>query len=194
MSSIFLTSDWHLGHVNILFYCHRPFGNVVDMAEKFIENFNARVKPEDTTYHLGDFSLNRKYVAPVLKRLSGTHILIPGNHDECWAGRSKGLGLRQQYLEYGFSVIADSWALDIDGHHVLLDHMPYVDVDRHGEKYAKYRPKDMGLWLLHGHVHNTPENRVRHRQIDVGVDANHYTPVHLGEISTIIREAEANGT
>lgn len=52
----FLTSDTHLGHKNIITYCHRPFKDTYLMNKAITENWNSVVKPEDTVYHLGDFA------------------------------------------------------------------------------------------------------------------------------------------
>jgi calcineurin-like phosphoesterase family protein len=74
---------------------------------------------------------------------------------------------------------------------VQLDHLPYVADSRHEGRYAEYRPTDEGLWLLHGHVHSTPAERLRPRQLDVGVDGNGYKPLHIDEVIAIIQRTGA---
>lgn len=78
--SIFLTSDTHFGHANILKHCDRPFQNVEEMNETLITNWNNVVSDNDIVYHLGDFSF-RGYTR-FKNRLSGEIILIKGNHDD----------------------------------------------------------------------------------------------------------------
>ena len=51
----FYISDLHIGHENILRFDNRPFANVNEMNNKLIENWNARVRSDDTVYILGDF-------------------------------------------------------------------------------------------------------------------------------------------
>lgn len=51
---IFVTSDLHLGHYNIIRYCKRPFNNLDDMNTKLVRNWNSVVSPKDTVYFLGD--------------------------------------------------------------------------------------------------------------------------------------------
>lgn len=51
------TSDTHFDHANVIEYCKRPFSNVEEMNEAMIRNWNKRVMPEDTIFHLGDFHL-----------------------------------------------------------------------------------------------------------------------------------------
>ena len=91
MSNIFFTSDTHLGHANIIKYCNRPFKDLETMNKAIIRNWNERVKPEDTVFHLGDFCFHNssdKEVKGVnvtadywLKQLNGQIIIIKGNHD-----------------------------------------------------------------------------------------------------------------
>ena len=82
-----LTSDLHLGHANIIQYCGRPFRDVREMNERLISNWNARVKPEDLVYHLGDFCFHRGVegqkvsAAEWESRLNGKIVHILGNHD-----------------------------------------------------------------------------------------------------------------
>jgi len=49
------SADDHFGHGNIIKYCNRPFKDSNDMNSSLIRNWNQRVKPEDTVFHVGDF-------------------------------------------------------------------------------------------------------------------------------------------
>jgi calcineurin-like phosphoesterase family protein len=71
-----------------------------------------------------------------------------------------------------------------------LHHLPYTG-DHHDseERYREYRPKDNGLWLLHGHVHTTW--KFKDRMINVGVDQWDFTPVSLDQIKAVIRSKNA---
>ena len=46
----FYISDLHIGHENILRFDNRPFADVNEMNNKLIENWNARVRSDDTVY------------------------------------------------------------------------------------------------------------------------------------------------
>src|SRR3990167_7898211 len=77
-------SDNHFFHSNIILptYSNRPFKHVDEMNEAMIENWNAKVAPDDTIRVIGDFSFgSAEKTANVLRRLNGTKILIEGNHD-----------------------------------------------------------------------------------------------------------------
>ena len=72
---------------------------------------------------------------------------------------------------------------------VLVCHLPYNGDHARLERFPDHRPKDAGLWLLHGHLHSKPERAVNRakRTIDVGVDAWDYKPVPVEKIIEIIQ-------
>ena len=80
---VFVTADNHFFHKNIIKYCHRPFNSVREMNEYMIKKWNKKVSKDDLVFHLGDFALtrNQKQLEGIRRRLNGTIILIPGNHD-----------------------------------------------------------------------------------------------------------------
>ena len=51
--TIYLTSDQHFNHKNIIKYCDRPFANTDYMNTEIIRNYNNIVKDDDIVYHLG---------------------------------------------------------------------------------------------------------------------------------------------
>ena len=55
MPKIWITSDTHFGHINIIKYCNRPYADVTEMNNALIANINSQVAPEDTLIHAGDF-------------------------------------------------------------------------------------------------------------------------------------------
>ena len=84
MGKIFVCSDCHFNHKNILKYEPeaRPFETVEEMNEKIISNWNSVVSPEDTVYVLGDFAMGLPEKIPsIVERLNGKIIIIRGNHD-----------------------------------------------------------------------------------------------------------------
>lgn len=81
----FYISDLHIGHENILRFDNRPFANVNEMNNKLIENWNARVRSDDTVYILGDFIWAKESEWPsIVGSLAGNKVLygaitIPSN-------------------------------------------------------------------------------------------------------------------
>jgi hypothetical protein len=87
MPSVFLTSDTHFGHLGVCRFTRndgvtklRPWDTPEEMDEAMVERWNAKVKPMDKVYHLGDVVINRKALK-IMHRLNGDKVLIRGNHD-----------------------------------------------------------------------------------------------------------------
>ena len=78
---IWLTSDLHFGHKNILKFCKRPWDTVEEMDEGLIQNWNRVVGKDDLVFDLGDFAFasNSKW-KDLLSQLNGHHYFILGNH------------------------------------------------------------------------------------------------------------------
>lgn len=172
------TSDHHFGHERIIELCERPFTSVDEMNAVMIERWNARVRADDTVYVVGDFAMGRiADTLPIASKLNGRKILIPGNHDRCWAGEKRAARRREwigRYMAAGFDEV---WHLDrpmvlvlADFTPVLVWHFPYAPDPRGRVELDTLRPSDRGTWLLHGHVHN--EWCVVDRQLNVGVDTS----------------------
>ena len=53
---VYLTSDLHFGHKNIIKYENRNYNTVEEMDEDFIKKWNNKVNNNDLVYILGDFS------------------------------------------------------------------------------------------------------------------------------------------
>ena len=85
------TSDYHLGHKNIIKYCKRPFKSLEQMNKTIIRNHNERVKKEDFVFHIGDFCFKNSsgkrgegikiFAKEWESKLNGKIIHIKGNHD-----------------------------------------------------------------------------------------------------------------
>lgn len=75
---IYLISDLHLDHKNIMRYCDRPFSSVEEMNRTIIDNWNEVVEEDDFVYLVGDlaFGRRRSKMRYWLKKLNGNVILI----------------------------------------------------------------------------------------------------------------------
>ena len=173
------TADQHLGHIAIIKHCSRPFQSTWEMQETIIRNFNAKVAPEDTVYHLGDIFWGLPH-GPTLARLNGHHKLVPGNHDKCHPMKGKHAKAKEYYESLGFEVLEPQ----VEMHfpllgQVLLSHFPakscVASTDPHIDvKYPEWRPGYNGI-IICGHVHN--HWKTRHKCINVGVDVWDFAPV-----------------
>lgn len=154
MGNIFITSDTHFHHGNIIKYCNRPYKDSFEMDEALISNWNSVVRHEDKVYHLGDVYMPKyKNESDMLfRRLNGTKVLILGNHDK---------GKDQNLLKY-FSRIYMWRFLKEFG--LLLSHVP-VHKDSLSSKLN---------WNVHGHIHNKPSPEGPYK--NACVEMNNYTP------------------
>ena len=184
----FFVSDTHFGHARILELCNRPFSSVDEMNEAMIERWNAVVKPSDTVYHLGDVALGKIADSlPLVGRLNGHKVLVPGNHDRIFSGEKEKQRVRflPEYSKVFQGIRPEAMSMNLDGFDVVLSHFPYTgdshDVDRHADK----RPVDNGLPLIHGHIHD--KRKIDGRMFNVGVDVNNFRPVSEDEIVEWIR-------
>lgn len=189
------TADLHLGHANISKYSGRPFTSVEEMNRAIIDNWNETVTPEDEVWVLGDFAMGR--IADTLflaRELAGNKTLVPGNHDRCWIG-AKPSGAwdsgawTDAYRQAGFTI--NLYGEGVLGEMpVLVDHFPYAGDSGDEDRYAEHRLHDMGMWILHGHVHE--KWRQKNRQINVGVDAWGGRPVSDATLIDLILAGPTN--
>jgi len=162
-SNIWLISDTHFDHENIIKYCARPFADVQEMNEILLRNWNNTVKDIDTVYFLGDMSFGRYSRDPLywLQRLKGQVKYIRGNHEKVPIGK-----------EYD--------VIEYKGYKFLLIHDP---------KSVKH----FDGWIIHGHVHNNELRRypfinAEKKTINVCVEVINYKPISLDEIINLIQQ------
>ena len=168
--SLFLTADYHLGHENIIKYCHRPFNSLEDHDGHIIKVHNDRIGPKDHLIHAGDFCFRnspggKKGEGTIKKsdfyisQLNGWMTFLIGNHDKN--------NTLKTYLE---SVIIE-WG----GNKYYITHRP--------ENACKLFPVNFV-----GHVHQNWKfyrKRVDERFVDlinVGIDVWNYMPRKIEEI------------
>lgn len=162
MGKIFVTSDTHFGHANIIKYCDRPFANANDMDKALIDRWNARVSDQDTVYHLGDFAFaNELRILEIINRLCFAHlILVPGNHDDRWM---KLWHRDAEAFPIRVEVVENVHELLYDGQTFVMCHFPM----------EQWNMNNHGSIHLHGHSHNSKsvQKTIRlPRRYDVGVD------------------------
>jgi calcineurin-like phosphoesterase family protein len=161
---IWFTSDTHFGHTSILGLVGRPWSDVDAMDEALIKAWNLRVKPDDTVYHLGDFSFALRHrTAVIFSQLAGRKHLLIGNHDE----------QRSSVLTLPWVTIERLAYLRHAKHRFILCHYPI----------ESWRGMHHGSYMLHGHSHGSLRSRLA-RRFDVGVDVTAwgFAPVSIDTI------------
>lgn len=190
----FATSDLHLRHANIQSYCPtRPQGSMEDHDETIIRNWNATVAPDDVVWVLGDVAMGKIAESlPLVKRLNGTKLLIPGNHDRCWWAHKPAYVEKWTpiYQEVGFAIFNVRERLRVNEWGILkMSHFPYEGDHTGEERYSHARPTDEGHVLLHGHVHDAWKVKRAESgsvQINVGLDVWDYRPVAIEELLALV--------
>ena len=139
-------ADTHFGHNNVIKYdtnngC-KEFNSIEEHDNFIINNWNRRVKSEDTVCILGDFSWkNAMETKKILEELNGEKILIKGNHDK-WSKDGACRKLLKEICDY--KTIVDGNKM------VVLFHYPILF----------YQSQHRGSIHLYAHVHNTREEQL----------------------------------
>ena len=164
MSDIWLTSDTHFNHENILGFVTDGksrgdhFNSVDHMNEVLIENWNSKVKPGDKVYHLGDvFMGDKEKFKKLWPRLNGRKRLVVGNHDDIkWLAQG------------GFFQKIEMWRI-FKEHNLVLSHVPLREDQLRKVEYN-----------VHGHIHYNKSPTEQHRC--VCVEQTGFSPVHIEEV------------
>ena len=61
---VWLISDTHFDHTNIIRYCNRPFRSTKEMNNVVLRNWHKTVASGDVVYFLGDLVFGRESRAP----------------------------------------------------------------------------------------------------------------------------------
>jgi len=155
---IWIWSDLHFFHNNIIRYTGRPYSNTDDMNHALLENYRKTVGPDDVSIWVGDVTFERggtHVTNSMLASLSGYKILVFGNHD-----LDKGGKLRTLY----FDEIHSAYQLGnlIFTHYPLNAHVPD------------------GYYGIHGHTHDSNTGHPHH--VNVSVEQVGFTPISLAQL------------
>lgn len=183
MSNIWVISDTHFFHENILKFTDSTTGELVrggrfssvnEMNECMLDNWNSVVSPGDKVYHLGDVTMghNEEFLK-FWPKLNGSKRLIVGNHDDIKFLSTGGLFAKVQmwrmFPEFG----------------LMFSHVPL-----HINSLYRYPSKDstetfepVAMLNVHGHLHQIPSPEGPYR--NVSVEAIDYTPINIEELRII---------
>lgn len=96
-----------------------------------------------------------------------------------------------EFLEAGFARVGafarvklPAAVQNAPGREVLPSRFPYRRDSHGGDRYSRFRLRDEGQWLLHGHVHGA--FLASGRGINVGVDVHDFAPVSALELARMI--------
>jgi calcineurin-like phosphoesterase family protein len=172
---IWIISDTHLGHQNILKFTDSSTGNLIrghlfdnidQMDEYMLEKWNSVVKPGDIVYHLGDvFMGDKERFKRQWPKFNGSKRLIVGNHDDIkflsTGGFFKKVQMWRKFTEYN----------------ILLSHVPL-----HEMSISRGRPDAQKKMVnVHGHTHNNGSPPGLY--MNMCVEAIDYTPQNIEDVA-----------
>lgn len=173
------------------------------MHSELIKRFNKTVPVDGLTYFLGDVQTHSTELTKnVLSQMNGTKVLVVGNHDKNY----------NSCYNAGFDVVLNNATIYIQNQKVTMSHCPLTGTFRedttdmkgstagenwHGEKKnAEFSVVDEDQFHLHGHIHSPnggKSQKILGRQMDVGVVANGYRPVHINAVESWIMRTLKEG-
>ena len=147
---IWIISDTHFNHANIIEFCKRP-----ENHESLLYSSLIRIKKEDCLIHLGDVCLgNDLVVHNNIATLPCRKILVKGNHDgKSWSW----------YMEHGWDFVCDAFRLNYCGKIIMFSHIPQAwdgvwDINVHGHLHNIGRAKEIKHEMRKWHRLYAPEH------------------------------------
>ena len=143
MYKLFITSDLHFYHKNIIKYCNRPFEDIYQMNEKILSEFD-NLPANSTILNLGDLYVSSKvkfedvkYVVDRMKYYGKKLIILLGNHDRTTPRYLKTkTTAKETFIDLGFDEVITE-PFEKDG--MIFCHEPVYSTDK---------------LIVHGHTHD----------------------------------------
>lgn len=208
MSTVFFTSDLHIGHQLVVNERAARAGVVLPAVyrtqaetDKIMNDWHSRalasnwdktVSDEDTVIVVGDIAASsaaklREALRWVGARRGKKKRLLAGNHDRVHGSHRDAFKHYAQFMEVFESV--ESFArMRVEGTEIMVSHFPYDGDHSEKDRYTQYRLRDEGIPIIHGHTHSTDKVSLSAngtRQVHIGVDAWNLTPVSLSEVMAL---------
>lgn len=158
--SVYIWSDLHLNHENIIKYESRPFSSVKEMNKTLLDNWKKTVKKHDTIINLGDVSFRggKEWNTEQISNMPGKKVLVLGNHDR---GRSLKWWYDVGFNEvYKYPIIYNDFYILSHEPQYINENMPYVNI--------------------HGHCHLEKSSSLQ--KVNVCVENIDYMPVNIETI------------
>ena len=158
--NIWIWSDQHFGHANIIKYSNRPFKDTDEMNEKMLYNHNSVVKEKDCVIWVGDVAFkSTEWTNNFLHRFVPAYrILVVGNHD---------YEKRKGFKQLAFDEVHAHYQID----NAWITHYPMNRIP-------------CGVFNIHGHIHTSKTNNPRH--FNVSVEQLNYAPMPYHHIRHLI--------
>lgn len=160
---LWLWSDLHFGHNNIIGFSNRPFVGVNHMTQCLIEYYNDCVQPDDVCIWVGDVSfMNSAMTNNILSLCNGYKILVVGNHDFD-KKKVKKMNFDEQHLIYHLAHEDQSYVLT----HYPMENLPWPHFN------------------VHGHIHIGGQwdwEKYGEQMYNVNLEFHGYKPINFAQI------------
>lgn len=166
--TIYIISDLHFNHANIIKYCDRPFSSLEEMNKTMYSYWNSKIEEKDIVYYLGDLAMSPERKAlEVAESLNGNILFVDGNHDDI-------------SIENAPFPLVKSFTSQIEGIEFYFTHRP-EDI-----------PESWDGWKIYGHHHNNfPEDHPFYnphkKSFHVSAELINYTPLPFSYFPEIIK-------
>lgn len=164
--NVWVWSDTHFWHKNIIEFSKRPFINIDEMNEALVGNYNDYVQPDDVCIWGGDVAFKgNAETNELLDRCNGYKILVAGNHDF----------KRKHVRALAFDEIHLLYLLNISDVGLLFTHYPMYNIP--------------WPWFnVHGHLHSWPKPDTGHNlHYNMCVELHEYKPINITEIVRVAK-------
>lgn len=169
---MYLISDTHFAHANIIEYCDRPFDSEDEMNDHMLTEWNTTISPEDEVLFLGDLAMaNDTESRNWFSKLNGEKTFLQGNHDS-------------EDEEVLPIPLHDTFKFDYSEYSFFCSHYPPEET-----------PDSFDGWVLHGHTHNNemdayPFINPETKTVNLSVELIGYTPIHIEELIEYLETGE----
>ena len=174
------TSDWHLGHENVMKFSDRPFKDINHMNESIISNMISAVRPGAELFFIGDLAWRRSALDSFFDRWP-KNVNFPwilGNHDKHW-----------QPFKKKCASIGDMKKTKVgSGHVIIMCHYPMLTWDK----------SHYNSWQLFGHHHQHShgtdklDQMIQGKMMNVNIEWNNFMPYSESEIIKIMDKKPDN--
>lgn len=194
IKKVYVTSDFHFSHFNIIGYTGRPWKTCEEMDEAIIKNMIESVPNGSILINLGDVSMIRFTSMKRMRKIRKLVLAHKGNR-ELWlrtGNHDKGMesALRMKFHKNKFKTVEDAWkwigfdkiftediALPFNDKLVVMSHYPIVIND-----------DCCNIFNIHGHTHEKPaacmnaKNKKQYKNVCIDWAKNNYKAIKLTKI------------
>ena len=187
--NIHFTSDYHVGHANVIKFDKRPFSSVEEMNQELIKRWNSVVSDDDTVFYLGDLFYRCRFemVKEFVDSLNGKIHFIMGNHD-----RYRDIKKLDRFEKiHGNDTSLGGATIQIKDKDA---NRGYQDIILCHYAILSWNKGHYGSWHLHGHSHQSlmmnPDMAwfYERKVLDMGCNGWDYTPVSYQTIKDIMNK------